>query len=499
MRKILFILIFYLFSFPVCAAEVITDFHADIHVQEDGSAIIKERITVNREGKQIKRGIYRDLPKTKNVRYSVISVKRDWKTEPYFTENVGRFFRINTGNDNFLPRNGLYTFEIAYRAENVILGFKDYDEIYWNVTGNGWAFPIEHASAKVFLPQGAKEIQRAGYIGPYGSKTSSDYNLKTGFFSAQHLKKGDGLTVAVGFDKGFVRQTKTPDVSLDQYLRYAVLIFAAYLLFTWFLFGRDPVKDAVMPRFNGLPDLTPAQAGWIYSYGHNKVACLAAALLQGGVSGFFKIEDKSGITVTKMREAKNGEEKLFDHNLHFPLFLTEKYSPTMERFTGLFEKFLKQKTGERYFTSNTLWVVLGAILMLALIAGLSFLVGLPQIVLIMGFYLIFFIPVGKMFLSAIVTGKIPFSSLFMLIFIGIHFSVMSLGISSDFPETRVIFLFYILSCVALVIYSYLIMGTSVLLGFVCVLSLFLVVFNILIFLNKSAFLSLEAKRGHFLF
>lgn len=46
---------------------------------------------------------------------------------------------------------------------------------------------------------------------------------------------------------------------------------------------------------------------------------------------------------------------------------------------------------------------------------------------------------------------------------------------------------------------FLIMGTSVLLGFVCFSSLFLVVFNILIFLNKSAFLPLEAKRGHFLF
>ena len=45
----------------------------------------------------------------------------------------------------------------------------------------------------------------------------------------------------------------------------------------------------------------------------------------------------------------------------------------------------------------------------------------------------------------------------------------------------------------------LIMGTSVLLGFVCFPSLFLVVFNVLIFLNKSAFLLLEAKRGHFLF
>lgn len=46
---------------------------------------------------------------------------------------------------------------------------------------------------------------------------------------------------------------------------------------------------------------------------------------------------------------------------------------------------------------------------------------------------------------------------------------------------------------------FLIMGTSVLLGFVCFFSLVLVVFNILIFLNKSAFLPLEVKRGHFLF
>ncbi len=46
---------------------------------------------------------------------------------------------------------------------------------------------------------------------------------------------------------------------------------------------------------------------------------------------------------------------------------------------------------------------------------------------------------------------------------------------------------------------FLIMGTRVLLGSVCFSSLFLVVFNILIFLNKSAFLPLEAKRGRFLF
>ena len=211
-----------------------------------------------------------------------------------------------------------------------------------------------------------------------------------------------------------------------------------------------------MPRFHGLPDLTAAQAGWIYTYGHNKADCLAAAFLQGGVSGFFKIEDNSKITVSKIREAKNGEEKLFDHNLNFPVTLTDKYSPTMERFMQSFEIFLKQKAGEKYFTTNTSCLVLGTILMLALIAGLSFLAGVPQITMIMGIYSVFFLIVGKIFISTFITGKFSFSSFLMLIFVTFHFGAMSLAVTSEFPETRVIFLFHILSCVALMIYSYLI-------------------------------------------
>ena len=169
MQKLFFILLFSVFALPTFALETIKDFHSDIRVQTDGSVIVTEKITVNREGKQIRRGIYRDLLKTKGVRYSVISVKRDGEKEPFFTENAGRFYRINTGNDNFLPRNGLYTFEITYRASNVVLGFENYDEIYWNVTGNEWNFPIERVSAKVILPQGAQEIQHDGYTGSAGS------------------------------------------------------------------------------------------------------------------------------------------------------------------------------------------------------------------------------------------------------------------------------------------------------------------------------------------
>ena len=456
MRKLFLFLIFCVLSLPAFALETIKNFHSDILVQTDGSVLVTESITVNREGNKIRRGIYRDLPRTKGVRYSVVSVRRDGEEESYFTERVGRYFRINTGNDDYLPRNGLYTFEITYQASNVILGFDNYDEIYWNVTGNEWIFPIERASAKVFLPEGAKEIQRAGYVGSYGSKTPSDYNLDTGVFSASNLRDGSGLTVAVGFDKGFVTITNAETVPLNKYVEYAVLILGAYLLFTWYLFGRDPEKDAIMPRYHGLTNLTAAQAGWIYSYGHNRAGCLAAALLQGGVSGFFRIKDNSGLTIDKIRPAKSGEEKMFENNLSFPLTLKEKYSPAMERFMNDFEKFLKQKAGEQYFTSNTLWLVLGCVLTLALTAGLCFLAGELPLAGIMGFYLLFFIPAGKALISGLTAGKFPFSSLFILGFVSFHFSVMTMGITAEIPETRVIVIFYILSCISLLVYSYLI-------------------------------------------
>lgn len=456
MRKIFLFFLFLTFSLPVSAAEVIKDFHADIRVQTDGSVIVTESITVNREGRQIKRGIYRDLPKTKGVHYSVLSVKRDGQKEPYFTENTGRFYRINTGNENYLPRNGLYTFEIRYQARNVILDFKDYDEIYWNVTGNEWAFPIERASAKVFPPEGAKEIQHASYVGFSGSKTPAGYNPETGVFSVSGLNKGQGMTVAVGFDKGFVTATRAPAFPLEKGIKYAVLILAAYLLMTWHLFGRDPEKDAVMPRFRGLPDLTPAQAGWIYAYGHNAPDCVTAAFLQGGISGFLKIEGTDDLRITKLRPAKAGEEKVIERYLTMPVTLTKKYNPSMKMFMNGFKTFLENKAGEKYFTANTRWLVFGCLLMLALTAGLCYLANALPLAAVIGFYLIFFIPAGKGLISVFSTGKFSFSSLFVLIFIGIHFSVMAFGITSDMPDAGPVFLFYVLSCLALIIYSFLI-------------------------------------------
>ena len=48
--------------------------------------------------------------------------------------------------------------------------FDDHDELYWNVTGTGWIFPIREASASVELPGGARATDTTYYTGPEGSR-----------------------------------------------------------------------------------------------------------------------------------------------------------------------------------------------------------------------------------------------------------------------------------------------------------------------------------------
>ena len=52
--------------------------------------------------------------------------------------------------------------------------FADYDELYWNVTGTGWIFPIDRVRATVELPPGAGAYNAKGYTGAEG-ETGTDY------------------------------------------------------------------------------------------------------------------------------------------------------------------------------------------------------------------------------------------------------------------------------------------------------------------------------------
>ena len=69
------------------------------------------------------------------------------KTEAVPTESGSR-----SATRTDMSTIGEHRYVIRYRTTRQIGRFKDYDELYWNATGNGWMFPIDVAEARIRLP-----------------------------------------------------------------------------------------------------------------------------------------------------------------------------------------------------------------------------------------------------------------------------------------------------------------------------------------------------------
>ena len=151
----------------LAASETILSFASHISVDPDASMRVTETIKVVSAGDQIKRGIFRDFPTTYKdhagnkytVGFAILAVARDGKSEAYHTETLSNGVRIYMGRKEYLLPPGEYTYTLSYRTDRQLGFFKDHDELYWNVTGNGWNFPIETASATVVLPPGKPRRQ----------------------------------------------------------------------------------------------------------------------------------------------------------------------------------------------------------------------------------------------------------------------------------------------------------------------------------------------------
>ncbi len=296
MKKILLIagLLLIISAMPALAAEPenIKSFHSRIVVNQDSSIIVTETILVHAAGDQIKRGIYRDFPtiytnvdgNKYKVGFKVISVKRDGQPENYHQDSIANGVRVYFGREEYILPEGDYTYEFTYRATNELGFYSDHDELYWNVTGNGWAFPIEKASAEVILPSGilTPDIRMAVYSGAMGERGGGNLELVNGavptFSTTKPLSVGEGLTIVVGWPKGFVSlplsQNKEFQKQIDE-LRLifglvGVFLLIAYYLWAWYRVGRDPKKGVVIPQYDPPRGLSPASLGFVWNGGYDR-------------------------------------------------------------------------------------------------------------------------------------------------------------------------------------------------------------------------------------
>ena len=313
MKKFVTIILI-LISASAIADERILSFHSDVRVFTDGMIEVTETIRVRAEGKQIRRGIYRDFPveyqdqlgNDYEITVEPLAVLRDEMPESFHTQRSRRDIRTYFGRSDYFLPTGEYTYTFRYRANRMLGFFEEHDELYWNVTGNRWAFPIDQASATITLdfdvPRNAVMVE--GYTGYAGSKAQEygRYMDEAGavhFTANKPLPTAHGLTVVVGWPKGLVEEPSGTQriiwlLSDNRDLLIAVIgliLLLAYYIPIWQKHGKDPDEGVIVTRYVPPRGFSPASLRYIRQmYYDDKV--MTAAIVNLAVKGYLTIKKK---------------------------------------------------------------------------------------------------------------------------------------------------------------------------------------------------------------
>jgi uncharacterized membrane protein YgcG len=295
--------------------EQITNFHSDILLEADSTLQVTETITVIAAGRQIRHGIYRDFPTsyydTLNNHYVVgfqmLSATCDSTQEPFRVEDNSNGKRIYLGDASQIVANGVHVYTITYTTNRQLGFFKDHDELFWNVTGAGWGFPIQTASATVHLLPGipAAEVRLSGYTGQQGSRqsqlTTSTEDSVFQFVTTRPLAPREGLTILLQWPKGYIAEpTFSQKVAFffrdnrgALLLAVGFIVLLVYYGTVWSAVGRDPVRGVVMAFYEPPSNLSPAQMRYLHRMGFDNKA-FSAAILDMAVRGFLTIKEQAG-------------------------------------------------------------------------------------------------------------------------------------------------------------------------------------------------------------
>lgn len=204
-------------NIPPLTGEYIESFNADIKINKDGTINVKESILY--DFSDLKRhGIYRYIPFTKrneenkrvDLKFEDFSVSNgqgeNYKFEKS-TENEQIILKIGDANKTI---SGRHLYVISYKVSGSIGYFDDYDELYWNITGNGWEVPVRYTNSHITLPNEIEkeQIKTLCFSGSYGSQDSNceviDDNGVIHIQANNFLNPYEGLTAVIGFPKNIV-------------------------------------------------------------------------------------------------------------------------------------------------------------------------------------------------------------------------------------------------------------------------------------------------------
>jgi len=305
-------------ALPAAARQLtIQNFHAEVTVHPDSTIEVTETIEAHFSGEW--HGLYRTIPveyrTPQGLNYTlhvkVLSVADDSGDSLKYeisTEHGYRKFKLYVPNAVDATR----TVVLRYSVSDALRFFDDHDELYWNLTGDEWDVPIQHAAGRIILPAGVTGIRSLAFTGARGSR-EEDADLTTSDNEVQVVMRRvlsfhEGLTLVVGWDKGFVR----PPSAAAKFWRtfesnwpFAIPVFVFLAMFyVWWTRGRDPQHESITVQYEPPDKLTPGECGALVD-SEAAMPDITATLVDLAVKGYITIEEKDESHMMGLTHRKN--------------------------------------------------------------------------------------------------------------------------------------------------------------------------------------------------
>lgn len=301
-----------------------TAYNVDINVNENNSFDITEHISTYFNERR--HGIFRTIPtrnqvkRTDGTSHSVKAKIKNIKASEncdVSIENGNYVLQIGDA-DTYVEGEHDYTIKYTYMlGEDQNNGF---DELYYNIIGDGWDTYIQNVTFKITMPKEFDKSKLGFSIGNYGTVGTYDINydvndnIITGSV-ARTLQPNEAVTVRLELEDGYFYFNKALyNFKLALLVAVPALLFIIVIIL-WSKFGKD--KKAVQtvefypPNGMSSADIAFWQSGLIAN--NEKLTPLLIELANDGYIQIEEVETKSKkkseFAITKLKDRYDGNDR----------------------------------------------------------------------------------------------------------------------------------------------------------------------------------------------
>ncbi|TQS72964.1 DUF2207 domain-containing protein [Rhodobacteraceae bacterium] len=386
-RSLFILVLTFFFAAVGHADERIRSFISEITIDHAGRLQVTETLDVQAEGQRIRHGIFRDLPLTKHgIRwggFDLVEATMDGAPVDTRIQRRDGVIRIYLGDEDTVVSPGEHRFRLRYDVARQVRFLADHDELYWNITGNAWAFRIDMAAARIRLPKGAVATEVKTFTGPLGSRKQDAFEqIEDGGGTVYVMADGaldwhEGLTTAIAFPTGIVARPSAMDRILftirdrpaDMTALLGTVLLGGALWLIWRRKGKDAPLGRIRVRSTPPKGISPALAQYIRANGGVTNAAMVAATVDLGIKGYVVISQRATTWSVARTEKPHdgtlpvGEAAILAHldRLEGPLVISPDNRKAVLALLGVFTAAMRDEHGETFHISHANWILLAGV------------------------------------------------------------------------------------------------------------------------------------------